>query len=226
MDSVSLDRSYQTTRAIPGIGAFPKTQEKFPSRAAQVTARVLWRSSLQPQDPLLRRWRTLRAAPIIGGMKTLIIAIALGMVTAQSWSADVAMTKDQPGIYLASDVQWKDGPLSLPAGAKIAVLEGDPTKDGFFTMRLLFPDGYKIPPHTHPKVEHVTVISGTFNLGMGDTFDALNGHEMPAGTFGFWPAGMKHFAWTKGATTIQLHGIGPWTINYVRPEDDPRNAKK
>jgi hypothetical protein len=87
-------------------------------------------------------------------------------------------------------------------------------------MRLLMPDGYKIAPHTHPKVEHVTVISGTFNLGMGEKFDESAGRAMPAGTFGFWPAGMKHFAWAKGETIIQLHGIGPWTINYLNPADD------
>ena len=170
--------------------------------------------------------RTLRAMAILVGMRILIVATALWIVTGQAVLADAETAKDQPGIHLASSLQWKDGPPSLPPGAKIALLEGDPTTDGFFTMRLLLPDGYKIPPHTHPKVEHVTVISGTFNLGMGDNFDARSGHEMPAGTFGFWPAGMKHFAWTKGETTIQLHGIGPWTINYVKPEDDPRNAKK
>src|SRR5688500_19091317 len=73
--------------------------------------------------------------------------------------------------YPAAEIQWKDGPASLPAGAKFAVLEGDPAREGFFTMRLMLPDGFKIQPHWHPKVEHVTVISGTFNVGMGDKFD-------------------------------------------------------
>jgi hypothetical protein len=71
-------------------------------------------------------------------------------------------------LYPTAEIQWKDGPVSLPAGAKVAVLEGDPSKEGFFTMRLLLPDGFKIQPHWHPKVEHVTVISGTFNVGMGE----------------------------------------------------------
>ena len=130
------------------------------------------------------------------------------------------------GIYPAAQVKWTTGPASLPAGAKLAVLEGDPGKEGFFTMRLWLPDGYKVAPHWHPKVEHVTVISGTFNLGMGEKFDQTGAREMPAGTFGHWPAGMKHFAWAKGDTVIQLHGIGPWTITYVNPSDDPRNTKK
>ena len=70
-----------------------------------------------------------------------------------------------------ADVKWQDGPASLPKGAKIAVLEGDPTKEGPFVFRVKVPDGYRIPPHTHPKTERVTVISGTFNIGMGDKCD-------------------------------------------------------
>jgi quercetin dioxygenase-like cupin family protein len=74
------------------------------------------------------------------------------------------------------------------------VLEGDPAKEGPFTMRALLPDGYSVPPHTHPAVEHITVISGTFNIGMGEKFDKSAAQAMPAGSFGRWPAGMKHFA--------------------------------
>jgi hypothetical protein len=84
------------------------------------------------------------------------------------------------------------------------------------------PAGYKISPHWHGKVEHVTVISGKFNLGMGEKFDDSEGNAMPAGTFGFLPPQMKHFAWASEATVIQLHGEGPWEINYVNPSDDPR----
>lgn len=135
-------------------------------------------------------------------------------------------TDGKPSISYGSEIAWKAGPASLPAGAKFAVLEGDPAKEGPFVMRLMLPDGFRIPPHWHPKVERVTVISGTFNLGMGEKFDKSATRKMPAGTFGFWPAGMRHFAWAKGATVLQLHGIGPWSINYVNAADDPRNAKK
>src|SRR5687768_1529070 len=129
-------------------------------------------------------------------------------------------------LYPTGDIQWKEGPPSLPAGAKFALLEGDPSKDEIFTMRLWMPDGFKIPPHWHPKVEHVTVISGTFNIGMGDKFDQTTTRAMPAGTFGFWPPDMKHFAWAKGETILQLHGIGPWMITYVNSSDDPRKPKQ
>jgi len=133
---------------------------------------------------------------------------------------------EKPAIYPLAGLIWKDGPASLPTGARFAVLEGDPAKEGPFVMRISMPDGFRVPPHWHPKVERVTVISGTFNLGMGEKFDKSETQTMPAGTFGYWPAGMRHFAWAKGKTVLQLHGTGPWTITYVNPADDPRNAKK
>jgi hypothetical protein len=129
-------------------------------------------------------------------------------------------------IYTPGEIKWADAPASLPRGAKVAILEGDPAKEGPFVLRVRMPDGYKFPPHTHPKPERLTVISGTFYIGMGDEFDPKKGREMPAGSYGTWAAGMKHYAWVKGETIIQLHGVGPWTITYVNPEDDPRNAKK
>jgi hypothetical protein len=80
--------------------------------------------------------------------------------------------------------------------------------------------------HTHPKTERVTVIAGTFNIGMGEKFDETEAKPMTAGTYGYWKSGMKHFVWVKGETVVQFHGEGPWSINYVNPEDDPRNQKK
>jgi len=108
----------------------------------------------------------------------------------------------------------------------MAVLEGDPTKEGSFVVRFQFPEGNHIPPHTHPKTEHVTVISGALYLTTGESLDRNSAKKLPAGSFGYWPAGMKHTAWSEGETVIQLHGIGPWQINYVNPADDPRTAKK
>ena len=171
-------------------------------------------------------------------MKRVLQLIALTLCTAgAAWAQGTnnPATGDKPtaghaagemGFYSLAETKWKDGPASLPAGAKLALLEGDPTKEGLFVMRLRLPDGYRIPPHWHPKVERITVISGSFNLGMGEKFDRSATREMAAGTFGFWPAGMRHFVWTKGETVIQLHGMGPWVITYVNPADDPRNAKK
>jgi quercetin dioxygenase-like cupin family protein len=129
-------------------------------------------------------------------------------------------------VFSPDKVKWKEGPPSLPKGAMIAVLEGDPNKEGPFVFRVKVPDGYRIPPHTHPKPERVTIISGTFHLGMGDTFDEKKGTALPAGTYGQWPAGMKHFVWVKGETIVQFHGTGPWVIEYLDPKDDPRKQKE
>jgi hypothetical protein len=123
-------------------------------------------------------------------------------------------------------IVWKPAPSSLPKGAQIAILEGDPAKEGPFVFRVKAPDGYVIPPHTHPKMERVTVISGTFNIGMGKRFDRSATQAMPAGTYGYWEPEMAHFVWIKGETIAQFHGMGPWMIEYVNPKDDPRNHKK
>ncbi|HVK10436.1 MAG TPA: cupin domain-containing protein [Gemmataceae bacterium] len=129
-------------------------------------------------------------------------------------------------IHPPDGLKWTAGPPSLPAGAQIAVLEGDPTKPGPFVMRVKVPDGYKIPPHTHPKPERVTVLAGRFHLGMGKKFDPKHATALTAGTYETWPAGMKRFVWTEGETVVQSHGDGPWTIEYLNPADDPRNQKK
>ena len=128
-------------------------------------------------------------------------------------------------VYQPAAIKWQPGPPSLPKGAQIAVLEGDPAKEGPFVFRVKVPDGYRIPPHTHPKMERVTVISGTFNIGMGEKFDQHATREMTAGTYGHWDTGMVHFVWIKGETVAQFHGIGPWSIQYFDPKDDPRNQK-
>lgn len=119
---------------------------------------------------------------------------------------------------------WKDGPASLPNGSKVAVLEGDPANPGPFTLRLQFPANYKVPPHWHPAIEHVTVLSGTFYMGLGESFDESNATRLPVGGFAVMAIGTRHFAFTKQeGATLQLHGIGPWGITYVNPADDPRN---
>ena len=151
--------------------------------------------------------------------------VASSLVVFVLISASAAQHKDAM-IYPAAEIKWADGPASLPKGAKIAILEGDLSKEVPFVFRVKLPDGYRIAPHTHQKPERVTVIAGTMYIGMGDKFDETKGRAMPAGTFGTWPAGMKHFAWVKGETILQLHGIGPWTIQYVNADDDPRNQKK
>ena len=131
---------------------------------------------------------------------------------------------DEFELYPADKIQWQEGPPSLPKGAMIAVLEGDPSKEGPFVLRLKLPDVYRVPPHTHPKTERVTVISGTLYLGEGDQFDESKAVALPAGSYSTMPPGMKHFAFTREDTVIQVSSIGPWGITYVNAADDPRNA--
>lgn len=151
----------------------------------------------------------------------------LAVLTSQAFAED-GSHKAMEGATLnpLEKTKWVDGPPSLPKGAKIAVLEGDPAKEGPFVFRVKVPDGYRIPLHTHPKMERVTVIAGTFYIGMGDEFDVDAAEAMPTGTYGYWPPGMKHFVYVKGETIAQFHGDGPWVINYVNPEEDPRHKPK
>ena len=126
-------------------------------------------------------------------------------------------------------MQWSDAPPTLPKGAKVAVLQGDPSKDGPFVMRLSTPNGYKVAPHSHSKAENLTVISGTFLYATGDKFDAKALKPMKPGAFGSVPAGTNHYAMAKGPTVVQIHGDGPFDIKYVNPGDDPQQmaeAKK
>jgi quercetin dioxygenase-like cupin family protein len=120
------------------------------------------------------------------------------------------------------DIKWGPAPPAIPAGAQIAVLSGDPGKAELYVLRLKLPDGYKLPPHWHPTDENVTVLKGTFVAGKGDKVDADAARELPAGSFACMPKGMNHFAWCKGETILQVHGVGPFEINYVNAADDPR----
>jgi quercetin dioxygenase-like cupin family protein len=129
-------------------------------------------------------------------------------------------------MFAAGDLKWNDGPAALPAGSKVAVLSGDPAKAGPFTVRLKFPTGFKVPPHTHPTAEHVTVLSGTLAMGTGPKFDEAAAHDMNAGAFSVMPAGTAHFATCKSECLLQVHAMGPFEVKYVNPSDDPRTAKK
>ena len=137
-------------------------------------------------------------------------------------TAAAAGNSPDHGMFRPDQVKWTSGPPSLPPGAEYAMLEGDPSKEGYFAMRLKLPSGYRIPPHTHPNVERVTVISGTFHLGMGGTFDRGAAHALPAGSYTFMRPGMQHFAWADGETVVQIATTGPWRIDYVNAADDPR----
>jgi hypothetical protein len=129
-------------------------------------------------------------------------------------------------VVTPSQIKWNPGPPSLPSGAQFAVLTGDPRQAGPYTIRVKLRDGYKVPPHWHPVDENVTVIQGTFNIGRGEKFDRSATQEMPVGSYMRMPKTMRHFAWAKGETILQLHGMGPFEIHYVNAADDPRKRNE
>ena len=132
-----------------------------------------------------------------------------------------------PHVMLApGELKWGDAPPSLPPGAKMAVVQGDPTQAQPFVVRAQVPAGYKVPPHWHPGDENITVLSGTVALGMGEQFDESKMTTVPVGGYASLPAEMRHYFMAKTATTFQVHGMGPFVVNYVNPADDPSTQKK
>ncbi len=115
-----------------------------------------------------------------------------------------------------ADLKWVDAPPdSLPKGCRIAILEGDPSRPGPFTMRVKFPAGSRMQPHWHPADEHATVLSGVLKVGKGDAFDENKTAAITRSGFMLMPAGMHHFALFPEETVLQLHGMGPWKVIYL-----------
>ncbi len=125
-------------------------------------------------------------------------------------------------VVTPGEMEFKQGPPSLPEGAQIAVLYGNPAEEGLFALRLKFPAGYTVPPHTHPNDEIVTVISGKLGLAAGDVLDQSAAPLLDAGSLVVLPSGMAHFAWAEEETVIQLNSMGPLEITYLQGGDDPR----
>lgn len=142
-------------------------------------------------------------------MRSIQIALALAVLPFQLSNAQ------NPAV------KWGPAPAIFPAGAKMAVMQGDPSKAEVFTVRLDLPKGYRIAPHFHPTDEHLTIISGTFLVGMGDTIDPRKTLALSAGGFATAPAQQHHYAIAKTHTVVQVHAIGPFQLTYVNPADDP-----
>jgi hypothetical protein len=151
-------------------------------------------------------------------MRYVPIAFALSMFAGMP--AGWAQSSDHRMIS-PNDLNWSDVP-SLPPGAKIAVIEGPMSEAVPFTVRLKFPANYQIPSHWHPAVERVTVLSGTFYMGVGEKLDVQKSMPLSPGSMMILQPKINHFAWTKEEVVVQLNGIGPWGVTYVNPKDDPR----
>ena len=136
------------------------------------------------------------------------------------------ITAHQSHVFTPDTIPWGPPPPFVAAGAQLTVLEGNPAaSSGDYTVRLKMPDGYRIAPHWHPFRENVTVISGTFKVGMGDIFETNKMTALPAGSFAFLDPDMHHYAMASGGVVVQVHGMAPLQFNYVNPQDDPSKNK-
>lgn len=159
--------------------------------------------------------------------RTTTTAITAGLMLLSPVFAEIAPTFAQShgggahSMIVPSEIKWVDVP-SLPPGAQIAVIEGPLNEARPITARIKFPANYRLPAHHHPVIEHVTVLSGTFNMGMGDKLDMTKTTALPVGGFAIMQPGTHHFAWTSEETIVQIHSVGPWGVTYVNPADDPR----
>jgi hypothetical protein len=136
-----------------------------------------------------------------------------------------ALAQSSHGVVMADKVQWGPAPAILPAGAQLAVLEGNPAEKGAVVLRLKMPANYKIPAHWHSMDERVTVLSGTFNIGMGDKLSTTGSQALTPGGFVSLPAKMHHFAWASAPTVVQINLDGPFDLFYVDPKDNPQTGK-
>jgi len=157
----------------------------------------------------------------------LTLALAgLLCLTGQFFRVAAQAPSHRTHVFTTDSIPWGPAPPVVPPGAQFAVLEGDPTaSSGDYTVRLKMPDGYRLPPHWHPLRENVTVISGTFKVGMGDVFETNKMTALPAGSFGYLDPDMHHYAMACGDVVVQVHGMSPMQFNYVNPQDDPIRNK-
>jgi quercetin dioxygenase-like cupin family protein len=150
--------------------------------------------------------------------KSLLVAGCLALVSIPIF----AIAADDHHATVQSDTLKWAPPPAYGQGAQIAVIKGDPTKEGMYVVRLKVPAGFKIPAHTHANDENVTVLSGSFNIGTGDKLDEKKGTLIKTGGYSYVARGMTHYAWFTEETVLQLHGMGPQGITYVNTADDPR----
>jgi quercetin dioxygenase-like cupin family protein len=152
-----------------------------------------------------------------------VLALAAALIAVPSIIVACGGSSSGPtGVFDDPKIVFGPAPAVFPAGAQMAVIQGDPGSTNEFTVRLRMPDGYVIPPHTHPTDENVTVIDGSFKVGMGTTFNEAAMVVLPRGGFVTAPSLHAHFAKAQGVTTVQVHAIGPFALTYINPNDAPK----
>ncbi len=137
-------------------------------------------------------------------MRRILACVAVALVLVVAAAGGLQVKAPSRVLVTPAELKWGEPPPVFEKGASFTVVSGDPGKPGIFAVRLKMPAGYKIAPHWHPTDEHVTVVSGTFALGMGDTFDKATMKDLPAGGYALLPAEMRHFAMATTAATVQV----------------------
>lgn len=155
-------------------------------------------------------------------MLILLLMVPASHLFAQQHSATGKHDSTSHVMLNPDAFKWMSAPEGLPKGAKVAVLSGDPSQPGPFTLRVTFPPNYQIKPHWHPSAENLTVLDGEIFMGTSQMFDPAKGTPIGKGGFVSMPAKSVHFLYTKAAATIQVNAIGPFAITYVNKNDDPR----
>jgi hypothetical protein len=134
----------------------------------------------------------------------------------------------QPGqevfkAILSEDIEWTPFP-AFPPSVRLAIVVGQPSEPGPYTIRVKVPHGEKLMPHKHPEDRVYTVISGIFYIGLGDEFDASKLQAFPSGAVVILPGNTAHFHWAKSSEYVtQVTAMGPLGLEYLSAEDDPRN---
>jgi ChrR-like protein with cupin domain len=155
-----------------------------------------------------------------------IVIVALMFCAGRFFTIAAKPAAHEHNAFTPESIPWGPAPAFVAPGAQLAVIEGNPVAStGDYTVRLKMPDGYRIAPHWHPLRENVTVISGTFKVGMGDTFDTEKMGTFPTGSFAYLDPEMHHYALAHGEVIVQVHGAAPLQFNYVNPQDDPSKNK-
>jgi quercetin dioxygenase-like cupin family protein len=151
--------------------------------------------------------------------KTMKVRLLLTLAGIISFAVPASIAQDAMKVVSADEVVWKDD--TLFKGAQIANLLGDPAKDETVVMRVKWPPNFKVPLHTHPVTEVLTVLSGTLVDSMGD--ETKKGVVLKPGSLLVLPANHIHSVWTTDEETIfQLSFTGPFDITFINPADDPR----
>jgi quercetin dioxygenase-like cupin family protein len=155
----------------------------------------------------------MKNSTLVTGRLWVLIGASMGVLAA---SDAMAQSSADP-----VSLQWSV-PTTMPPSALVAVVSGDPTGPGETTFLISMPNGYRIPPHSHPSQVHLELREGTLLVGMGDKLDRRRARALAAGDSATVPAGVPHFLIASGRAAVFMTFTGPFTITYLRAEDAPR----